>query len=225
MMIKYIILFVLLISVTFLLYPNIIEGNENMNPDNGIKLEWEMDVLQKTMYNRLVSQFDKIDQNISNQLKIISLHLNEKSSDSKKLILQHIGSIMELYRKKQQYLEELPSLFGKNINIPEQREELLDIYNSLNRSNIEVTNEKISNVIQQYIDSKKNTLMSEIKDLSDDKAITTVKKNISGFEVYYNFMDQINEGISKYLSEEEKLRKSATNVGLNKDVSLKLSSK
>ena len=41
---------------------HIIEGNENMN--RKIKPEWEFDSLQKTMYNRLVAEFDKIDQAI-----------------------------------------------------------------------------------------------------------------------------------------------------------------
>ena len=41
---------------------HIIEGNENMN--RKIKPEWEFDFLQKTMYNRLVAEFDKIDQAI-----------------------------------------------------------------------------------------------------------------------------------------------------------------
>lgn len=199
---------------------SIIEGNENMN--RKIKPEWEFDSLQKTMFNRLVSEFDKIDKVISGHLKNISLHMNEKSTQSKSLILTELSSVMLLYETKQKYLNDLPSLFQKNINIPEQREDLLAIYNSLNESNIEVTNEKITDVVNQYVETKKNTLLNDIKKMPNNKAINTVKSNMASFGVYYNFIDQINEGINKYLSEEEKMRKSATNVGI-KDTGLKVS--
>ena len=199
---------------------HIIEGNENMN--RKIKPEWEFDSLQKTMYNRLVSEFDKIDKLISGHLKNISVHMNEKSTQSKSVILIELSSVMSLYETKQKYLDDLPSLFQKNTNISEQREDLLAIYNSLNKSNIEVTNEKITDVVNQYIETKKNTLLNDIKKMPNNKAINTVKSNMVNFGVYYNFIDQINEGINKYLSEEEKMRKSATNVGI-KDTGLNVS--
>jgi len=199
---------------------NIMEGNENM--ESKIKPEWDFDSLQKTMYNRLVSEFEKIDKAISGHLKSISVHMNEKSTQSKSLILTELSSVMLLYETKQKYLDDLPSLFQKNMSIPEQREDLLAIYNSLNESNIEVTNEKIIDVVNQYIETKKNTLLDDIKKMPNNKAINTVKSNMAGFGVYYNFMDQINEGINKYLSEEEKMRKSATNVGI-KDTGLNIS--
>lgn len=148
--------------------------------------------------------------------------MNEKSTQSKSLILTELSSVMLLYETKQKYLDDLPSLFQKNMSIPEQREDLLAIYNSLNESNIEVTNEKIIDVVNQYIETKKNTLLDDIKKMPNNKAINTVKSNMAGFGVYYNFMDQINEGINKYLSEEEKMRKSATNVGI-KDTGLNIS--
>lgn len=222
--IKSILVIFLIVSIVFGLlkyfYSHIIEGNENMN--HKIKAEWEFDTLQKTMYNRIVSEFDKIDKSISGHLKTISVHMNEKSTESKSVILKEISSIMTLYETKQKYLNDLPDLFQKKISIPEQREDLFSIYNSLNESNIEVTNDKIINVINQYIETKKNNLLNDVKNMSNDKAISTVKSNMAGFGVYYNFVDQINQGINKYLSEEEKMRKSATNVGL-KDTGIKVS--
>lgn len=199
----------------------IIEGNANMNE---IKPEWEFDTLQTTMFNRLKSQFEKFDKLISKRLDNITLHMNEKSANSKSIILLDINTIMQLYKTKQYYLRDLPALFSKNVSVPEQREDLLSIYNELNKSSFDVTDEKLSDVINTYIDSQKENLMKDIKDLPDDKAIKTVKSNMFSFDIYHKFLDQINESINLYLSEEEKQKKSATNVGVSKDIGIKTSS-
>ena len=199
----------------------IIEGNQNMSE---IKPEWEFDTLQTTMFKRLKSQFEKVDKLISKRLDNITLHMNEKSANSKSSILMDINTIMQLYKTKQYYLRDLPTLFNKNVNIPEQREDLLSIYNELNKSSFEVTDEKMTEVINTYIDSKKENLMDDIKNLPDDKAIKTVKSNMFSFDIYYKFLDQINESINLYLSEEEKQNNSATNVGVSKDIGIKTSS-
>jgi len=200
---------------------NIIEGNTNMNE---IKPEWEFDTLQTTLFGRLKSQFENIDKLISKRLDNIALHMNEKSANSKSVILLEINTIMQLYKAKHSYLRDLPQLFNKNVNIPEQREDLLSIYKELNTSSFDVTNEKLTEVISAYIDSKKDALMEDIKDLSDDKAIKTVKSNMFSFDIYYKFLDQLNESINLYLSDEEKQKHSATNIGVTNDIGIKTSS-